>query len=260
MFQLSANLELLFTEAGPRYEDRARAAAAAGFDAVEIWGTSNKDVNSLAAALADLGLVLTSMVAEPRSNLVFPGTDMQQFYDGLQRSLEHAQVLHCRHMVISPGLGFPGANRRKNLDSLVEVYARVVSQLGSSDVTILHEPVNTRVDHPGVLVDRTADALGVIRALGSSRLRLLYDFYHSVVEGEDPAVVLADAADVLDYVQFADAPGRGEPGTGTIDWPGCIALLERVGYKGPIGLEYRPVAASAQSVQLIMKLARSGRA
>ena len=258
MFQLSANLELLFTEAGPSYQDRARAAAAAGFNAVEIWGTSNKDVEGFAAVLADLGLTLTSMVAEPRSNLVFPGTDMQQFYDGLQRSLEHARALHCHHMVVSPGLGFPGANRRKNLDSLVEVYSRVVDQVGSADVTILHEPVNTRVDHPGVLVDRTADALSVIRSVGSKKLRLLYDFYHSVVEGESPATVLADAADVLDYVQFADAPGRGEPGSGTIDWAGCLSLLKRVGYQGPIGLEYRPVAASAQSVRYIMQLATLG--
>ena len=258
MFQLSANLELLFTEAGASHVDRARAAAAAGFDAVEIWGTSSKDVPGLAAALADLGMTLTSMVAEPRSNLVFPGTDMQQFYEGLQRSLEHARLLKCRHMVVSPGLGFPGANRRKNLDKLVEVYSRVVEQLGSADVTILHEPVNTRVDHPGVLVDRTADALSVIRSVGSGKLRLLYDVYHSVVEGENPAAVLADAADVLEYVQFADAPGRGEPGSGTIDWAGCLALLRGIGYRGPIGLEYLPVAASAQSVQFIMRLARAG--
>jgi len=258
MFQLSANLELLFTEVGPSYLDRARAAAAAGFDAVEIWGTSNKDVKGFAAVLAELGLTLTSMVAEPRSNLVFPGTDMRQFYEGLQRSLEHAHLLHCHHMVVSPGLGFPGASRRKNLESLAEVYTRILEQVGSADVMILHEPVNTRVDHPGVLVDRTADAVSVIRSVGSKKLRLLYDFYHSVVEGESPASALADAADVLAYVQFADVPGRGEPGSGTIDWAGCLSLLKRLGYKGPIGLEYRPVAASAQSVQYIMRLSRPG--
>lgn len=258
MHQLSANLELLFTEAGPDYIDRARAAAAAGFDAVEIWGTSNKDVRALAAALGDLGLTLTSMVAEPRSNLVFPGTDMEQFHAGLEHSLEHAQQLECRRIVVSPGLGFPGANRRRNLDTLIEVYARVVDQVASADVTILHEPVNTRVDHPGVLVDRTADALGVIRSVGSAKLRLLYDLYHSVVEGENPAMTLADAADVLDYVQFADAPGRGEPGSGAIDWPACLALLGKVGYRGPIGLEYVPATASAQSVKYIMDLVRAG--
>ena len=257
MYQLAANLELLFTEAGSNYIDRAKAAADAGFKAVEIWGTSNKDVSALASALGDLGLTLTSMVVEPRSNLVFPGTDHQQFFDGLSRSLEHALQLNCRRMVISPGLGFPGAKRRQNLDKLVEVYSQVMERVAQTNVTILHEPVNTRVDHPGVLVDRTADALTVIRAINSPKLRLLYDFYHSVVEGETPATELANAADVLEYVQFADAPGRGEPGSGTIDWPWCFALLRKVGYSGPIGLEYVPTTTSLQSVQHILKLARS---
>ncbi len=257
MFQLSANLELIFNEAGADYIERARAAAAAGFDAVEIWGTTNKDVQALAAALRDLGLTLTSMVVEPRANLVFPDTDYAPFFDGLARSLEHAQQLGCHRMVISPGLGFPGMNRQRNLEKLIGVYSKVLERVGTADVTILHEPVNTRVDHPGVLVDRTADALSVIRAVGSPKLRLLYDFYHSVVEGEDPATTLPGAVDVLDYVQFADAPGRAEPGSGAIDWPGCFQLLKSVGYRGPIGLEYRPQTSSAASVKRIMEWARA---
>ena len=70
--------------------------------------------------------------------------------------------------------------------------------------------------------------------------------------------MLAAAADVLEYVQFADVPGRGEPGSGTIDWPDCLSLLAKIGYRGPIGLEYVPATASAQSVQYIMGLVRAG--
>ena len=100
------------------------------------------------------------------------------------------------------------------------------------------EPVNTRVDHPGALLDRTANAVAVARAVNSGSFRILYDLYHSVTEGEDTAAELANAGDLLDYVQIADSPGRAQPGSGGIDWPASLAALRTAGYAGPIGLEY----------------------
>lgn len=249
MFQLSANLEVLFAEAGPNCVHRARAAADAGFTAVEIWGTSDKDLGELARVIGDHGLAVTSMVAEPNTSVVFPGTDLQPFFDDIDRAVADAQRLSCRRIIVRPGIGFPGFNRQRNLARLGEVYAQVVEQVEQADVVILLEPVNTRTDHPGLLLDRTADAVSVIRKLGSPKLRLLYDFYHSVTEGEKPADELPEAADVLDYVQFADFPGRGAPGTGTIDWAASLALLKAVGYAGPIGLEHIPTTSTAESVR-----------
>ena len=79
MYQLSANIELLFTEAGPDAGDRVRAAAAAGFDAVEMWFSTDKDLDSLAKALADTGVQLTSLLAGPRMTYTYPGTDLAPF-------------------------------------------------------------------------------------------------------------------------------------------------------------------------------------
>jgi hydroxypyruvate isomerase len=115
--------------------------------------------------------------------------------------------------------------------------------------------VNTRVDHPGALTDRTADAVTVARGVASDSFGILYDLYHSITEGEDPATELANAADLVDYVQIADAPGRGEPGTGAVDWAAQLAVLTASGYSGPIGLEYFPMAASEESVRHIRSVA-----
>jgi hydroxypyruvate isomerase len=122
-------------------------------------------------------------------------------------------------------------------------------------VKLILEPVNTRVDHPGALLDRTADAVTVARGVGDESFGILYDLYHSITEGEDPATELANAAGVVDYVQVADAPGRGEPGSGAIDWPHQLAGLRAADYAGPIGLEYFPTVASAQSVAFIRSVA-----
>jgi hydroxypyruvate isomerase len=255
MYQLSPNIELLFTEVGPDAGDRVRAAVAAGFDAVEMWGTSDKDVESLAKALADTGVSLTSVLAEPRPNFTLPGTDLGPFFDGLDRGVEHARQLGSPRIVLGSGVGFPGAKRAQNLERLVEVFSQAVERTSGSGVKLVLEPVNTRVDHPGALLDRTADAVTVARGVNSDSFGILYDLYHSITEGEDPAAELANAAGLVDYVQIADVPGRGEPGSGELNWADRLAVLRASGYDGPIGLEYFPTVESVASVAHIRSVA-----
>jgi hydroxypyruvate isomerase len=257
VYQLSPNIELLFTEAGSDYADRISAAAAAGFDAVEMWGTSSHDIASLRSRLQETGVSLTSVLAEPRTNFTLPGTDLTAFFDGLDRGVANARELNCPRIVLGSGVGFPGAKRQPQLDRLVDVFSQAVERTEGSGVTLVLEPVNTRVDHPGALLDRTADAAYVARGVGSDRFGLLYDMYHSITEGEDPVTALANAGDVIDYVQIADSPGRGEPGSGGIDWPARLAVLRKSGYAGPLGLEYFPTTGSTASVAYIKSVAAS---
>jgi hydroxypyruvate isomerase len=98
----------------------------------------------------------------------------------------------------------------------------------------------------------------VARGVGDDSFGILYDLYHSITEGEDPETELANAAGVVDYVQVADAPGRGEPGSGAIDWPHRLAVLWAAGYPGPIGLEYFPTVGSEQSVAYVRSVAAAG--
>jgi hydroxypyruvate isomerase len=95
----------------------------------------------------------------------------------------------------------------------------------------------------------------VARGVDSPFFGVLYDIYHSAVEGEDMAAELANAGSIVKYVQLADTDGRGEPGTGSLDWPATLATLRASGYDGPIGLEYYPTTESSESVKLIQKLA-----
>ena len=257
MYQLAPNIDLLFTEAGPDHGDRVGAAAAAGFDAVEMWGTSTVDVDSLGKALADTGVTLTAILAEPRTNFTLPATDLGPFFEGLDRGIEHARQLGASRIVVGSGIGFPGMKRAQNLDRLVDVFTQAVERTQGSGVTFVLEPVNTRVDHPGALLDRTADAVIVARGVGSESFGILYDMYHSITEGEDPATELANAGDLIRYVQIADVPGRGEPGNGSVDWTAQLAVLRQSGYDGPIGLEYYPTIESGSSTASIRSIAES---
>ena len=255
MYQLAPNIELLFTEAGPDPADRIRAAAAAGFDAVEMWGTLTKDVDGLAKVLADTGVSVTTTVAEPYSSFAFPGTDLAAFFDGLERGVEHARQLGSPRIVVTSGVGFPGANRVENLERLTEAMVAAVERTEGSGVTLIIEAINTSIDHPGALLDNTPDAVRVARAVNSDRFKIVYDHYHSIVNGEDPATELANAAGLVDYVEIAENPGRGGPGTGSIDWPGFLATLRASGYTGPIGLEVFPARSSIEELAYIRSLA-----
>lgn len=262
MYQLAPNIELLFAEAG-EYHERVRAAAAAGFDAVEMWGPTGvdapaqpKDLPALKAALEETGAQLTAQLAEPRTQFMIPPWDHSEFFRKLDEGVEIAHYLDCPRIVVGSGTGFGGWKRQVQLDKLIEIYQKAIAQIDGSGITLVLEPVNVRVDHPGSLLDRTAEAVYVARGVDSPLFGVLYDIYHSAVEGEDMAAELANGGALIKYVQLADAPGRGEPGSGDLDWAERLGILRAAGYDGPIGLEYYPTQESASSTQFIQRAVR----
>lgn len=241
-FELSANLEYMFADAGPRLEDRIAAAAAAGFRKAEIFSTANRDLRSMAATLAANDVQIIGTVADPRTRLVDKETHAG-FRDLFRKSVENGLEIGCRRIVVASGPGAPYMKRAVQLAIVADAVASVVPIAEELGISMMLEAVNTRVDHPGVLFSQTCDAMAVIDKVKSPRVRLLYDLYHSVTEGENPAEVLPTIAHALEHVQVADAPGRGEPGSGKIDWPAMLKLLRAVGYAGPIGIECSPTRA-----------------
>lgn len=258
MFELSVNLEYLFNEAGEDIPDRIAAAATAGFRRVELFMTAGRDVDTIANSLTTHGLELWSVVADPRTQLVNPETHAE-FASIFETAAADAQALRCPHVVVGSGPAVPYQKRTKQLDTVTAAVASVVDIAEQYDVTILIEAVNTRVDHPGVLFSETSDSLAIVRGVESPRVRLLYDLYHSVVEGEDPAQILPGIIDVVAHVQIADVPGRGEPGSGTIDWPVTLEQLGKAGYQGVVGIECHPTRTpTAEALAYIQELCGRG--
>lgn len=251
-FDLSVNLEYMFKEAGDRLEDRIAAAAAAGFTRVEMFTTTSRDVPSLAKALADHGSEMLTVVADPSTRLVDPGTH-QTFCDLIRRTGEDARSLGCSRIVVGSGVGAPYMKRAVQLDIVAEAVASAVPIAEDLGLTLILEPVNTRVDHPGALFSQTVDAVHVIEKVASPCVRLSYDMYHSICEGEDPAQMLERYVKYIEHVQIADIPGRGEPGSGTLDWKHLLGLLRSSGYAGYLGLECHPTGSDTSAAVAYIK-------
>ena len=243
MFEVSANIEYMFHEAGESLEQRVEAAAAAGIRKVEMFTTDNRDVPSLRRALDGNGVRLWTVLTDPRTMLVDQKTH-DHFLGLFRRTAENALQLGCPHVVCGSGMGVPYLKRQESLRIVSTAFARAAEVAAELGVTILLEAVNTRVDHPGVLFSRTEDSYGVASQVNSPRVKVLYDLYHSVAEGEDTHSVLSQIAGSIGHVQVADFPGRGEPGSGRIDWNKKLSEVRESGYTGVIGVECHPTKPS----------------
>ncbi len=231
-----------------------RAAAAAGFAAVEMWGPSVKDLPALRDALEETGLTLTSQLAEPRMQFMV-NPDHAAFFEGSSRAWRPPSSSGTPRLVVGSGVGFPGAKRQGQLDKLIDIFRSGVAHIAGSGVSLVLEPVNIRVDHPGALLDRTAEGVYIARGVDSPVFGILYDMYHSVIEGEDVAAELAAAGDTCTTCSSPTLRGAAEPGTGAVDWGVRLRQLRDSGYDGPIGLEYYPSVDSAESIRYIAAIA-----
>ena len=245
--RLSACIEWQFGEDGVGLGDRVRAVSAAGLGHAEFHLWRDKDLTDLAAALDETGVTLTGFCVDPRRSIVDPAQH-DEMLQAVRDTLAAATRLGSPPLIVASGFIREGVSLAEHKAEAVKVLRRAAALAEEAGVTLVLEPLNDRVEHPGMYLVDTALALDIIEAVGSPRLKLLYDIYHSRVMGEDMTQVLAGRVHLIEHVQVADMPGRGEPGTGTIDWPQAIAELRALGYDGTIGLEYRPTLAPVESL------------
>lgn len=246
----SACIEWLFAEAGD-FPDRVRAAGRAGLPGVEFWLWSNKDVGALEAAVLDTGIKVTGMVAEPMVPLTNSARHAE-FLEGLKKSIDVAHRLGAPALIAQVGADLPGRSRAEQRAALVACLGKAADVLKGSGVIMMIEPLNTSVDHAGYFLPSTIEGLDIVDDVGRAEIRLIYDIYHSAVMGEKIGEVLEGRLDRVAHVHLADTPGRHEPGSGTMDWQRRLDWLTMHGYRGWVGLEYKPTKPTEQSLATLL--------
>lgn len=251
MLRFSANISTLFTEF-PWFE-RIRQACLAGFDGIEIQFPYELDAAELKAALDDSGLPLVLMnfpagdlMAGGQGLAGIPGREAG-FRQALELAREYAQVLRPQKMNLLSGRPQAGLDRAQCLqlfeDNLIAAHG-LLQPLG---IGLLTEAVNT-LDWPGFLVSNTRQGIELIERLGLPGLRLQFDIYHSARMGENPLHELETHLDQIGHIQFSDCPGRGQPGSGALDFDALFQTMDDLPYAGFIGAEYFPTVATRDSL------------
>lgn len=245
--KLSACIEnhYMFNEA-ESIADRIHAAKAAGLDRVEFHLWSELDMDPIERALQDTGVQLTSLVVGPRCGCVDRSREAF-FVEAIGNTIAMIQRLGARGLVVAGGPALKEASDAEQRAAMVYLLKRVAPQVEQAGIQLWLEPLNSRVDHPGMFMNTATEGLDIIEEVGSPAVRLLYDVYHAAVMGEDWREILK-RVHLIGYVQVADTNGRHQPGTGDIDWAAFMPALHAAGYRGDIGMEYRPIGDSAASV------------
>jgi hydroxypyruvate isomerase len=251
MPKFNANLTLLFNELD--FLERFKAAKDAGFRGVEYLFPYAYRKQDLVERLQLNGLtqVLHNLPAGDwatgeRGIACLPDR-VGEFQDGVGTAIEYAQALQCAQLNCLAGIAPKEIDPARLYDTLVRNLQFAAVELKRAGIRLLVEPCNTR-DLPGFFLSRSQQAIELIEAVGSDNLFLQYDIYHMQVMEGNLAPSIERHLDRIRHLQLADNPGRGEPGTGEINYPFLFAFIDRIGYRGWIGCEYKPVKGTVQGL------------
>jgi hydroxypyruvate isomerase len=243
MPRFAANLSMLFPEVG--FLDRFACASTAGFDAVECLFPYEHRPADLADRLAGHGLAQVLFNLPPgrweagERGLACLPERLAEFRESVDIAIEYARALGCSRLHVMAGIVAGRHDHDMLHATYVENLRDAADRAAPDGITLLIEPLNPR-DMPGYYLNSVAMARDVIAEVGRPNLRLQADIYHlQRIQGELADTLVANR-DIIGHVQIADTPGRHEPGTGEINYPFIFATLDRMGYAGWVGCEYRP--------------------
>lgn len=249
MPRFAANLSYLFLDLP--FLERFQAAADCGFNAVEFHFPYAESAQAVAQAARQAGVevVLFNVPAGDWANgergiACLPGRE-QEFQDGVRLALEYAQACGCQQLNVLAGLKPRAVGGQQADETLLANLRFAAEAMQQAGVRTLMEPINTR-DMPNFWVSTTAQALQILADVADPNAYLQYDLYHAQVMEGNLIETLSQNLARIAHIQLADNPGRGEPGTGEINFPNVFAALDAMGYSGWIGCEYRPTTDKAQ--------------
>jgi len=254
MLRFAANLTFLWTDRP--FLARFEAAARAGFGAVEYMFPYQEDLDAVAGELRRLGLrqALFNLPAGDwdagdRGIAVDPAR-RAEFREGVRLGIDVARRLGCPRVNCLVGRQLDDVPVAEQWACLVDNIKYAAAAFEREGLVLLVEPVNT-FDVPGFFVRTPQEAFALQDAVGAANLKVQYDVYHAQRMEGNLTYTLTRNIGRIGHVQIADAPDRGQPGTGEINFAYVLRALDRTDYAGDVGLEYRPVGPTDASFDWI---------
>jgi hydroxypyruvate isomerase len=251
----SAHISWLFGERP--YTQRVQAARLAGFRWIEsAWPDEIEDRERLPALVSEQGvgvaLLNCSAGAVDRGERGFANDPARrvELEQAFLAAVSLAQRIGAGKLNLLVGRALPDVRAERQHAALVAALRAIAGEAADRGLRIVIEPLNA-IENPGYLAPTPADALELIEAVGSDALELLLDVYHVARAGGDPLAELERCAGLIGHVQLADFPGRGQPGSGSLDVRSILERLDASGYTGAVGLEYEPRGSSEESLAFL---------
>ncbi|OSP53801.1 hydroxypyruvate isomerase family protein [Pseudoruegeria sp. SK021] len=253
--KFSANLGFLWTDRP--LPDAIRAAKSAGFDAVECHWPYDVLVDEMTAALRETGLPMLGLntvrgnTASGENGLsALPGRE-QEARAAIDQAIAYAVAIGtpCVHVMA----GFASGEEAKAVYQTNLAYACKAAT--SHDIKILIEPLN-HYDAPGYFLTTTTQACEIIKAVGASNLKLMFDCYHVQLMEGDLTHRLPDLLPFIGHIQFAAVPDRGPPDHGELNYTHVFNVIAQMGWDIPLGAEYKPQGDTGKTLGWLKAMQR----
>ena len=226
--------------------DAVRQCAALGYDAIETYGWKKLDPDAVRRALDETGVELLSMCTT-EFNLTAPAA-RKQWVDGIRESCIAAQRLGVKRLITQVGAdtGAPRAEQHASIVAGLREGAPILAEYG---VTVMIEPLNTYVNHPGYYLWSAVEGFEIVREVNHPNVKMVFDIYHQqIMEGNIIPNVTANL-DCIAHLHGAGHPGRNEMQYGENDYRVIINAIDAAGYTGALGLEYKPLLDPIESLK-----------
>ncbi len=262
MVKITVCLETFFSELS--YQDRLERVAKIGYQAVEFWlhdhwfdGKSliprEKGLEGIKKTVRDLGLEVSDFtVNSPDGNiggsLVKP-EDKKLYLSRLTEVIGLAHSLDCKKLITCTGNFVEGRESRDQTRSIIDTLSEAARLLEKEEITLMVEPLNSFVDHPGYFLDSFKEAARIVKQIDHPNIRLLYDIYHMQIMEGNILSTIEKNLDLISHFHAAGVPGRHELSRGELSYPFIFKEITRLGYDGYFGLEYWPKKDSESSLR-----------
>ncbi len=250
--KLTANLSLMYTELP--FLQRFAAAHHDGFGAVEIQFPYDTPIEHIQQALSEHNLRCI-LINVPAGDLMEGGEGLAavpgktaEYAAAMVECLYYARALKVSCVNVLPGRCNDENKRVFYLDTFKKNLLKTAESLAPFGITTTFEAINTR-DMPGFLISSGQQMLDIIAELNHPAIKAQFDIYHMALMGHNVCDFINLHAAKIGHIQFADIPKRGEPGSGTLDFPVIFRCIETSGYKGWVGAEYKPTRATSMTMQ-----------
>ncbi|MGI6779053.1 MAG: hydroxypyruvate isomerase family protein [Acetivibrionales bacterium] len=256
----SVCIETIFTEVS--FEERFQLARESGFDYIEFWSWTDKDIKKIKELCETYRLKVASFSGDQSFSLI-DDSESKDYINFIKESIKAAKYLGCDNLVIhSNALGeggvvinhYSGVSKCKKVATMFNVLKQLAPVAEKEKVNLVLEALNTEVDHVGNFLNNTRESSEIVRLVNSPYIKVLYDVYHMQIMEGNIIDTMKQYIDVIGYIHIADVPGRHEPGTGEINYKNVMGALRELGYNKIIGFELFPLKSSKEAVEAIKSL------
>lgn len=228
-----------------------RTVASMGYTAVESYDWRSLDAEMISPVLEETGVELLSLLVM-ETRLTNP--DCRTLWlNALEDACKAAAKLGTKRLITQVG-NDTGVPREVQHAAIVETLTAAKPILEHYGITVMPEPLNVKVDHPGYYLTTAAEAFDIIREVDSPFVKVVYDIYHQQVTEGDIIPTVTKNLDLIAHLHAAGHPGRHDLWEGELNYRYIFDAIDKAGYTGACGLEYSSTEAAEDSLLRAMKL------